>query len=283
MTDITPQMVKELRDRTGIGIGKCKEALTEAKGDIELAISNLRKAGMATAVKKEGRETNEGTIATNETATNIALAEVNAETDFVVKNEAFQKFVLSLVEEISSTSPSSVEEFLKQPYSQDKGLTIDEYRATLVQSLGENILVRRIELFPKKRECSLALYSHAGGKIVTLVEIQGSESEQELAREIAMHIAAESPEYLSANEVPERVVEHEREIAKAQVKNKPENIIDKIIEGKLRAYFDQACLLNQKFVKNPDLTIAALVEKRSKEVGKTLSVSQFLRWRVGGE
>lgn len=281
MAEITAQMVKELRDRTGVGMGKCKEALQEANGDIELAIANLRKAGMASAVKKEGRETNEGVIKSVETKTSIALVEVNAETDFVVKNENFQKFVTSLVEEVSSTSPANLDDFLKQKFSKDSHMTIDEYRSTIVQSLGENVRIRRIELFLKKPNVSIAVYSHGGGKLVTLVEIAGSSEEGELAKDIAMHIAAEAPEYLTPEEVPARLIAHEKEIARAQVQNKPANITEKIIDGKLKAYFDQVCLLNQRFVKNPDLTIQKLVEERGKAIGKTLNVTQFLRWRVG--
>ncbi len=281
MTEITAQMVKTLRERTGIGMGKCKEALQESGGDIELAIENLRKAGIASAVKKEGREANEGVICTAENGNYIALVEVNAETDFVAKNERFQTFATNLAEEVCNTQPANVADFLAQNYSKDSNLTIDQYRATLVQELGENIQVRRVELFPKKGDASLALYSHMGGKLVTLVEISGSSEEEELAKDIAMHVAAEAPEYLSSNEVPERVIEHEKEIARAQMKDKPANIIEKILVGKLNAYFDQVCLLNQKFVKDPDLTIKALVEKRGKESGKPLTVSQFLRWKVG--
>jgi len=281
MTQVTAQMVKELRERTGIGMGKCKEALQESGGNIELAIDNLRKAGMASAVKKEGRETNEGVIRSAENGNTIALVEVNAETDFVVKNERFQEFATNLAEEVCSSQPANVEDLLKQAYSKEPNLTVDQYRATIVQGLGENVQVRRIELFQKKGDTSIAIYSHAGGKLVTLVEVTGANDEEDLAKDIAMHVAAEAPEYLSSKEIPERVIEHEKEIARAQVKNKPDNIIEKILEGKLRAYFDQVCLLNQKFVKDPDLTIQALVEKRSKESGKKLIVSQFLRWRVG--
>lgn len=281
MTQVTAQMVKELRDRTGIGMGKCKEALQEADGDIELAIDNLRKAGMASAVKKEGRETNEGVISCFETDDYLALVEVNAETDFVVKNERFQEFAANIAEEICKTKPANVEDLLKQQFSKDSNLTIDQYRATIIQGLGENIQLRRLELFPKKSDTSISVYSHSGGKLVTVVEITGSNAEQNLAKDIAMHVAAESPEYLCSKEIPERVIEHEKEIASAQVKDKPANIMDKILEGKLKAYFDQVCLLNQKFVKNTDLTIEALVEKQAKECGKALVLSQFLRWRVG--
>jgi elongation factor Ts len=281
MAQVTAQLVKELRDRTGIGMAKCKEALEEANGDIELAIDNLRKAGMASAVKKEGRETKEGIIKTAENGNKIALIEVNAETDFVVKNENFQKFAQTLAEEVSLTSPANVADFLQQKYSKDKKHTIDELRASIVQSLGENIQIKRLELFSKKPNSSLAVYSHGQGKLVTVVEISGSSDETDLAKDIAMHVAAEAPEYLSHEEIPTRVIEHEKEIARAQIQNKPANIVEKILEGKLRAYFDQACLINQKFVKNPDLTIAQLVAQRGKEVGKPLKVTYFLRWRVG--
>jgi len=281
MTQITAQLVKELRERTGVGMAKCKDALQEASGDIELAIANLRKAGIASAVKKEGRSTNEGCIKFSENEKQLILIEINAETDFVVKNEGFQNFAQNLADEACRTSPANIADFSAQKYSKDQNLTIDEYRATIMQSLGENIQIRRIELFPKKNDFSLAVYSHLGGKLVTLVEIAGANGEESMAKDIAMHIAAESPEYLSQDEVPERVIAHEREIAAAQIKGKPENIIEKILAGKLRAYFDQVCLLNQHFIKDSDLTIAQLVEKRGKEIGKPLKLTQFLRWRVG--
>ncbi|MCH9626220.1 MAG: Elongation factor Ts [Chlamydiales bacterium] len=281
MTQITAQLVKELRERTGVGMAKCKDALQEACGDIELAIANLRKAGIASAVKKEGRSTNEGCIKFSENEKQLILIEINAETDFVVKNEGFQNFAQNLADEVCQTSPANVADLSAQKYSKDQNLTIDEYRATIMQSLGENIQIRKIELFPKKSDCSLAVYSHLGGKLVTLVEIAGASGEESMAKDIAMHIAAESPEYLSQDEVPERVIAHEREIAAAQIKGKPENIIEKILAGKLRAYFDQVCLLNQHFIKDSDLTIAQLVEKRGKEIGKPLKLTQFLRWRVG--
>lgn len=142
-TPITAALIKELRDRTGVGMGKCKEALDEAKGDIELAISNLRKAGMASAVKKEGRVTNEGMIGFAETPSIVAIVEVNAETDFVVKNDRFKQFLNDIAHEAAATNPASLEAFLHQKYSKDHSLTIDQYRATIVQAIGENIQIRR--------------------------------------------------------------------------------------------------------------------------------------------
>jgi elongation factor Ts len=281
MSGTTAEKIKELREKTGVSMGKCKEALDATGGDMEGAIAHLRKTGLAQAVKKEGRETKEGTIKVGENGTSVVLLEVSAETDFVVKNDKFQEFAASLLTEIKQGSPISVQEFLAQKYSKDPKLTIDEYRAITVQSLGENIQIKRVEIFPKKGTSSIGFYSHLGGKLVTLVEIEGSGDEAPLAKDIAMHIAAEAPEYLSSEEIPSRVIEHEREIARAQIKDKPAHILDKIVEGKLKAYYDQVCLLNQHFVKDPNTTIAGLVDKRAKEVGKPLKVKQFLRWKVG--
>lgn len=281
MADITPNMIKELRERTGVGVGKCKEALEEAKGDMELAISNLRKAGAATAVKKQGRETNEGAIAFKETPERIAIVEVNAETDFVAKNETFQKFLQDMAEEIVTTNPKSLESFLEQQFSKDKEHSIEQYRTTIVQKIGENIQVKRLEIIPKQTNKSIGVYSHLGGKIVTIVEIEGSADEVALAKDIAMHTAAASPDFLSPEKVPHEVLEHERDIAKSQVQNKPANIVDKIVEGKLKAFYDSACLLCQKFVKNDEITVNELVEQRSKETGKPLKLTHFIRWVVG--
>lgn len=278
---VTTSMIKELRDRTGIGMGKCKEALEEAKGDIELAISNLRKSGMASAVKKEGRTANEGVIAVAENKDVIAIVEVNAETDFVVRNDRFQQFAKDIAEEVATTKPATLDAFLAQTFSKDKELTIDQYRATMVQAIGENIQVRRIQTFKKGSGNSVGVYSHLGGKIVTVVELTGSNGEETLAKDIAMHVAAASPEYLSPEKVPAAVLENEKEIAKSQVQGKPANIVDKIVEGKLSAFYDAACLSRQKFIRDDSLTITDLVAKRSKEAAKPLTLASFVRWNVG--
>jgi len=281
MTQVTAEMVKELRARTGVGMGKCKEALDQAKGDMELAIANLRKAGIASAVKKEGRETREGLIGSFEGSQAIALIEVNSETDFVAKNDGFQKFVLELAEEVAQTNPSSVDAFSSQVYSKDKSLTIDQHRAVIIQKIGENLKVQRLAVFSKGPDLSIGIYSHMGGKIVVVVEITGGAGEEALAKDIAMHVAAESPTYLTADEIPASIKEQEEDIARNQVKGKPENVMGKIVEGKLNAFYDQVCLTRQKFVKDPNTTIEQLVEKRGKEVGKPLKIKRFVRWQVG--
>lgn len=281
MTAITAQMIKELRDRTGVGMGKCKEALEEAHGDMEKAIANLRKAGMATAVKKEGRETKEGMIGFAENGNTIALVEVNAETDFVVKNDRFHQFLENITQEVAKTNPSSLETFLQQKYSKEPNLTIDQYRATIVQTIGENIQIRRLKTFHKSNDRSIGLYSHSNGKIVTAIELSGSQSEQPLAKDIAMHTAAAAPEYLSPEKVPSEIIEKEKDIAKGQIQGKPANIVDKIVEGKINAYYDANCLTRQKFIKDDSMTINDLLSKRGKETGKPLILANYIRWTVG--
>lgn len=281
MTVITPNMIKELRERTGVGMGKCKEALEEAKGDMELAIANLRKAGIASAVKKEGRATNEGAIYIAQSPKVLALIEVNAETDFVAKNDRFQEFARNVAEEIAKTSPATLDAFKAQKYSKEPALTIEEYRGTIVQAIGENIQLRRLKTLAKAANKSIGVYSHSGGKLVTVVEISGSDQEEALAKDIAMHIAAAQPEYLSEKDVPESVLTQEREIAKEQIKGKPANIVDKIVDGKIEAYYNQVCLTRQEYIKDHSLRIADVVSQQAKKTGKPLTLTAFLSWRVG--
>ncbi len=281
MTLVTTDMVKELRARTGVGMGKCKEALDTAAGDMELAIANLRKAGIASAVKKEGRETKEGLIAAFDSKTCVALVEVNAETDFVTKNKMFLKFAEEIAAEIADTNPTSLDGFLAQQYSKDISVTVDQQRAIIMQTVGENIKIQRFLRWLKGEGLSLAAYTHMGGRIVTLVEIQGANGQEALAKDIAMHIAAEAPLYLQPEEVPASVKASEEDIASAQVKDRPVEMLTKIVAGKLNAFYDQTCLLRQKFIKDSSLTIAKLVENKSKEIGVPLAVTRFVRWQVG--
>jgi len=281
MVQITPAMIKDLRERTGVGMGKCKEALEEAKGDMDLAISNLRKAGIASAVKKEGREAKEGMITSSENNAVVAIVEVNAETDFVVKNDRFQQFLKNIADEVAATNPASLDAFLSQKFSKEPSLTVDQYRATIVQAIGENIQIRRIMTIPKTSDKSVGVYSHLGGKILTAVEISGTNGEESLAKDIAMHVAAATPDFLSPEKVPANVLEQEKEIAREQLKDKPANMMEKIIEGKMKAYYDQVCLVKQKYIKNDQISIEELVNQRAKQNGKTLKVSNFIRWNVG--
>lgn len=278
---VTAAMCNELRKRTGVGMSKCKEALEQANADMERAIDILRKAGIASAVKKAGRETREGLIGHAESRSAIAIVEVNAETDFVTQNEQFRALVKELSQEAAERMPSSLQTFVQQTLRKDPQLTIDEYRAQIVLSLGENIQIKRLLVLSKGSSQSLGVYSHMGGKIVTVVILEGAAGQEALAREIAMHVAAESPDYLRPEEVPAEVKAREEEIARAQIQGKPANVVEKIVEGKLRAFYDQACLLQQKYVKDSSLTVGQLLTQQSQRLGKPLSLVRFIRWKVG--
>lgn len=278
---ITADMIKVLRERTGVGMGKCKEALEQCNGDMEKAIDHLRKLGIASAVKKEGRETKEGLVAAKEDAKSVALIEVNSETDFVAQNDKFKTLVAQMLEDALKTHPKDLETFMNQHTTHDASLTQDMYRALVMQSLGENIKVKRLEIMKKTEEASYGIYSHMGGKILCIVEILGAKGLETLAREIGMHVAAESPEFLDVDAVPQDVIAREKEIAATQVAGKPAQIADKIVEGKLNAYYDQVCLLNQKFIKNNALSITELLKEEGKKCGKTLSIKRYVRWTVG--
>lgn len=281
MKEITADMIKELRERTGVGMGKCKEALILAGGDMEKAIDVLRKAGMASAVKKEGRETKEGLILTAEDKSHLVLAEANAETDFVVQNDRFKHFLHDCVKQALEGKIRSLADLLQQPYYKDKSITIDQYRNLVIQALGENIQLRRVEWISKHPDSSYGVYSHMGGKIVVVVEIAGASDQEGIAKEIAMHVAAENPEYLRPEEVPPTVLAREEEIARSQVQGKPANIIDKIVAGKVKAYTDQFCLVHQKYIKDNSVTVQQFLEVCAKKVGKHLSIKCFWRWKVG--
>lgn len=278
---ITAQMVMDLRKRTGVGMSKCKDALTEAGGDMEEAIHILRKKGMASAVKKGARETNEGVVGVSEDNEVAYLVEVNAETDFVIQNDRFKEFLKNICDEAVATKPASIEAFLAQKYSKNAALMIDEYRAEIVHSLGENIQIKRILSFKKGGDQSLGIYSHMGGKIVCAVVLKGASGMEEVAKDVAMHVAAEAPDFLKPEEVPADVLAKEEEIARSQIQNKPPEIQDKIIQGKLKAYYEQACLINQKFVKDPSMSVADFVAAEGKKAGKTVEIAEFVRWQIG--
>jgi elongation factor Ts len=279
---VTAESIKELRERTGVSMGKCKEALEQVNGNMEAAIDFLRKAGMASAVKKEGREVHEGLIGFSDVGNFVAVIEVNSETDFVAQNEKFKAFVQDICDEASRLGISSVEQLLAATYTKESSLTIDQYRALTMQSLGENIQVKRIFLLEKSPKVSIGLYSHMGGKIVSAVVLEGSSGHEGIAKEVAMHVAAEAPDFVSAAEVPADVKAREEEVARGQIQGKPENMIAKIVEGKIKAFYDQVCLVCQKFIKDSNLTVAQFVEQEAKKSGVSLSIQSFIRWKIGG-
>jgi elongation factor Ts len=281
MKEITSEMVKELRERSGVGMGKCKEALVLSEGDMEKAIDILRKSGLAAAVKKEGRETKEGMIQTADDSSTLVIMEANAETDFVAKNDRFKHFLYDCSKQALETKPKSLAEFIGQPYFKDKSITIDQYRNLVIQALGENIQLKRLEIVHKHPNCSYGIYSHMGGKLVVVVEMEGSTGQDAIAKEVAMHVAAESPDYLKPDEIPAQVMAREEEIARSQVQNKPANIVDKIVAGKLKAFADQVCLIHQKYVKDNTVTVQQFLDICGKKINKSLSIRCFWRWKVG--
>jgi len=241
----------------------------------------LRKAGEATAVKKESREAKEGIIGFAETESAIAVLEVSAETDFVVKNDDFQHFVKTLCELAVKQKPKSLEEFLVMGSNVDPVMTVDQYRQSYVQKFGENIQFKKLDILMKEPQSSYGIYSHLGSKLLTIVQLRGSTAEKPFAKDLAMHVAAEDPDYLKADEVPEDIKQHEGEIAKAQIKNKPDNIIDKIVQGKIKAFCDQVCFLSQSYIKDTSKTVQEVVDEVSKRLTRPLEVVKFWRWKVG--
>jgi elongation factor Ts len=270
---ITAALVKELRERTGSGMMECKKALVATNGDLEAAIENMRKSGKAKAAKKAGRTAAEGVIVVKHGDHRAAMVEVNCETDFVAKDENFSAFADAVAECVLNSDAATVEELIAGPLREGESTTVNEAREALVAKLGENMNVRRIERL-QTSVGKLYSYSH-GVRIGVVVEVDGGDDQ--LGKDLAMHIAASNPLCVAADQVPSEVLEKEREIFKAQAleSGKPENIVEKMIEGRMRKYLGEITLLGQPFVKDPDLS----VEKLLKQSGAR--VRQFRRLEVG--
>lgn len=280
----TAQDVKALRERTGCGMMDCKAVLTEANGDMEKAAELLREKGLAAANKKAGRIASEGMVfAMTDEDTGIgAVVEVNSETDFVAKNEGFQNFVKDVVDVIIKTDPADVDALLATPMG--SGTVEDELREKILV-IGENLKIRRFTRF-----CGTnCAYVHGGGTHGVLVQFDTSDAvakKPEFAvysKDIAMHIAALSPTYVSREDVPADVVEKEREILKAQAINegKPENIAEKMVVGRLNKFYENICLMEQKFVKDNDITVSQYTEQTAKALGGDIKVLAFARFEKG--
>ena len=289
---ITASMVKDLREQTGAGMMDCKKALTETDGDFEKAIEFLREKGLATAQKKAGRIAAEGIVATTikDDDKTAAIVEVNAETDFVAKNEVFQTYVKEVVEQISNSDASDVETFKAEPWALDSSMTVADKHAAMIAKIGENMNIRRFEKIVSA-DGIVVSYIHAGGKIGVLVEAatdNNSDAVKEALKNVAMQIAALNPKYVSTADVPDDYKAHEKEILMAQAKNdeknanKPENIIEKMIEGRLNKELKEVCLLEQEYVKAENKeTVSKYLEAVSKEVGSTVTLKRFVRFETG--
>jgi elongation factor Ts len=277
MADITAGMVKQLREATNVGMMECKRALTEAGGDMDKAMKLLREMGLAVAAKKSTRATNQGLIATaaTEDGACMSLIEVNCETDFVARNQNFIDFVANLA---------------RQALESDEPLAdrAKDDVVAKVAEIGENINVRRNTRFQLQGTGLLMSYIHLGGKVGVLIEVGCEKAEtvaadafQELAKDLCLHVAAASPQYLTADEVPQDVVAEEREIFSKQVKDKPAQIIDKIVDGKMNKFYAEVCLLDQGFVKEPKQSITELLAETGKAVGDTPVIRRFVRYQLG--
>lgn len=285
---ITAAMVKELREVTGAGMMDCKKALNETNADMEAAVEYLRKNGQAKAEKKAGRVAAEGLVkAVIKDDKIAAIVEVNSETDFVAKNEEFQTFVSDVANQALNTSVSDVEAFLSEAWLVDSSKTVKEVLTEKIAVIGENLNIRRFEKITAENGC-VASYIHGGGRIGVLIEADTDVVNDEIKAalcNIAMQVAALSPKYVSKDEVSAEYMEHEKEILKAQAKNenpdKNDDIIEKMIIGRLNKELKEVCLLDQTYVKDGDLTVAKYIAQVAKETGAKLSVKRFVRFETG--
>jgi elongation factor Ts len=278
MAEITAAQVKELRDATNVGMMECKRALAESGGDKEAAIRLLRESGLAIAEKRADRAANQGIIAAdvfNNGKTGIMI-EVNCETDFVARNEGFQKFVADLLTRARDVGDGELADAVK------------DQLADQIAAIGENLIVRRNARYDIQGKGAIASYIHLGGKMGVLLEV-GCENDEttardefkELVKDITLHIAAANPSALNRDGISSELVESEKAIFAKQVEGKPANIVEKIVQGKIEKFYSQIVLLEQGFVKDPDQTIAQLLEAKSKALGDTLSIRRYTRYQLG--
>ncbi|MBQ8134765.1 MAG: elongation factor Ts [Clostridia bacterium] len=284
----TAQDVKTLREKTGCGMMDCKKALTEADGDMDKAIDVLREQGLAKAAKKASRIAAEGVAyaAANEDGTKGVALEVNAETDFVAKNADFQAFVKTVADTVIAENPADVEELLTKT-AVGTSVTVADLLQEKIQTIGENIIIRRFKLY----EGAVSAYIHAGGKIAVLVkfdtDVAGKDGFAAYAKDIAMQVAAVNPSYLNKEEVPAEVLDHEKEIMIAQMKqdpkmaNKPEQVLEKIVSGKVGKYYEENCLNLQAFIKDNKTSVEQYTKQTAKELGGSIAISEFVRFEKG--
>lgn len=273
MAEITAKLVKELRDMTGVGMMDAKKALVEVEGDIDKAVDFLREKGLAKAAKKADRIAAEGVTATYIDGNTAALVEINSETDFVAKNDKFQALVAQVVESIAKAKPASVEEALAIEVD---GKTIETLLLEATTVIGEKISLRRIEILSKTDADAFGAYLHAGGRIGVLTLVEGS-TDAEAAKDVAMHVAAINPRFVSRDDISEEDYAHEEKIQTEIALNegKPANIVEKMIKGRMNKFLAEISLTEQAFVKNPDVTVAEYLAAKGGKVKK------FVRYEVG--
>ena len=284
---ITASMVKELREMTGAGMMDCKKALNETNGDMDAAIEFLRNNGQAKAEKKAGRIAAEGIVkAVVKDDKVAAIVEVNSETDFVAKNEEFQGFVDAVVNQVADSDAADMDAFMAEAWAADTTKTVKDALVEKVAVIGENLNIRRFEKIVT--DGCVVDYIHGGGRIGVLIEAEADVVNDEIKKclkNVAMQVAAMSPKYTSRAEVSQEYMDHEKEIllaaAKKENPEKPENIIEKMIIGRLNKELKEICLLDQAYVQDSDLTVAKYVEKVAKENNANVTVKRFVRFETG--
>ena len=284
--EITAAMVKELREKTNAGMMDCKKALKETDGNIEKAIDYLREKGLSQAAKKSGRIAAEGltTALISDCGKRGVVLEVNSETDFVAKNEEFQGFVEDTAKIILDKKPTDIEA-LKTTVYLDGPKTVQEVLTDKISTIGENMSIRRFETI-EVNEGAVVSYIHAGGKISVIVglESEGEKSAlEELGKDLSMQVAAMNPKYISREDVDQAYINHEREILIAQALNegKPQNIVEKMVEGRLNKELKEVCLLEQPFVKDGDITVSKYIMNTAAKLGKEIKIAGVKRFEVG--
>ncbi len=281
---ITATMVSELRKKTGAGMMDCKKALTETAGNMDEAVDFLRKKGLSAAAKKSGRVASEGAVAAGSEGSIGAMVELNAETDFVAKNAAFQAFVAGVKDVILANDVADVQALESIDYP-GSGRTVAEELTHQIATIGENMGIRRLARIAAGQGV-VTSYVHGAGKIGVLIELQTESTDEKVAalgKQLAMHVAAAAPQYLDRDSVPGDVVEKEKEImrVKALDSGKPENIVEKIILGQINKYFGEVCLLEQAFVIDPDQKVSKIVAALAKELGTDIKLKSYVRYQLG--
>ena len=281
---ITAAMVSELRKKTGAGMMDCKKALTETGGNMEEAVDFLRKKGLSAAAKKSGRVASEGAVAAGSEGSVGAIVEINAETDFVAKNDAFKAFVAGVRDVVLAQDVTDIDTLKASSYP-GTDRTVAEELTHQIATIGENMGLRRLARIDAGQG-SVTSYIHGAGKIGVLVELQTESTDEKVAalgKQLAMHVAAAAPQYLDRDSVPADVVEKEKEImrVKALDSGKPENIVEKIILGQINKYFGEVCLMEQAFVIDPDQKVGKLVAALAKEIGTDIKLNSYVRYQLG--
>lgn len=273
MAQITASLVKELRERTGAGMMDCKKALTQTDGDIDAAIDYLRENGIAKAAKKADRIAAEGLSYIEVKGNKAVILEINSETDFVAKNEKFVALVKNVAEAILAAEPATLEEALQV---EAQGGTVEAVINEGIATIGEKLSLRRFEVVTKSDADAFGAYSHMGGRIGVLTLVEGS-TDEEAAKDVAMHIAALAPKYLDESEVPADVLEHEKKVLTEQALNegKPANIVEKMIVGRINKFLEEITVVNQKFVKDDSFTVEKFLASKGGKLAK------FVRYEVG--